>query len=78
MQNKLIGIRKGKLITQQQMADALDIDLRTYQAKERGESQFKLNEMFGIAQLFNMKIDDIFLPDNFTIHEVKLKNKQGV
>lgn len=73
MQVKLIRLRKGNLITQSSMAKLINVDLRTYQNKERGDTQFKQNEMFAIAKFFNKKIDEIFLPTDFMKHEVESK-----
>lgn len=71
MQSKLIVLRRSNLLTQQNVADYLEIDLRTYQAKERGETQFKLNEMYLLSQLFHKSIDEIFLDPNFMKHEIR-------
>ena len=71
MQDKLIRLRKGNLITQNSMAKLINVDLRTYQNKERGDTQFKQNEMFAIVKFVNKKIDEIFLPTDFMIHEVE-------
>lgn len=70
MQYLLDSIRRSKKITQEDMAKLLNIDVRTYQNKEKGVTQFKQNEMFIIAKFFNKKIDEIFLPTNFENHEV--------
>ena len=70
MQTKLIAIRKFNNVTQKEMAAELGVDLRTYINKEQGESQFKINEMFAIAQKFETQIGEIFLPPNFIKHEV--------
>ena len=70
MQDKLIAIRRGAMLTQSDMAKVINVDLRTYQAKERGESQFKLNEMFAISEYFGMTMDEIFLNKNFMKYEV--------
>lgn len=70
MQYLLDSIRRSKKITQEDMAKLLNIDVRTYQNKEKGVTQFKQNEMFIIAKFFNKKIDEIFLPINFENHEV--------
>ena len=48
----------------------INVDVRTYQNKEKGVTQFKQNEMFIIARHFNKKIDEIFLPTNFEKQEV--------
>lgn len=71
VQNRLISLRKYKGYTQTDMAKLIDVDLRTYQNKEHGVTQFKANEMFTIAREFQMGIGDIFLPTNFMNHEVK-------
>lgn len=70
MQYLLDSIRRSKKITQEDMAKLLNIDVRTYQNKEKGVTQFKQNEMFIIAKFFNKKIDEIFLPTNFEDCEV--------
>lgn len=57
-------------LTQKDMADLIGVDTRTYVNKEHGITQFKANEMFLIAQKFGKSIEEIFLPTNFTFHEV--------
>lgn len=47
------------------MATYLGITPKTYRSKELGNSEFTLDEMFAIAKMFNMKIDDIFLPRKY-------------
>ena len=64
------------MVTQSSMAKLINVDLRTYQNKERGDTQFKQNEMFTIAKFFDKKIDEIFLPTDFMKREVcKRKEK---
>lgn len=70
MQEKLIRLRRGNLESQSELAKLIGVDLRTYQNKECGKSQFKANEMFIIAQHFKKPIDAIFSPTNFMKHEV--------
>lgn len=70
MQEKLLRIRKAHLESQSVLAKLIGVDLRTYQNKEAGITQFKSNEMFAIASHYGMKIDDIFMPTNFMNHEV--------
>ncbi len=47
------------------MADLIGVELRTYVNKEKGVSQFKLNEMFIISRKFGKSIEEIFLFENF-------------
>ncbi|MEH7464093.1 XRE family transcriptional regulator [Bacillus thuringiensis] len=70
MQNKLISFRMYNGLTQQDMANLIGVDKRTYINKEQGITQFKANEMFLIAQNVGKKIEEIFLPTNFIEYEV--------
>ncbi|EJR68163.1 hypothetical protein IIO_00482 [Bacillus cereus VD115] len=70
MQNKLVSLRMYNRLTQQDMADLIGVDKRTYINKEYGVTQFKANEMFLIAQKFGKGIEEIFLPTNFMKREV--------
>lgn len=64
-QTELASLRRYYNYTQQQMADFIDVDLRTYINKENGTTQFKLSEMFIISRKFKKPIEEIFLPPNF-------------
>lgn len=65
LQFLLESIRRANKESQENMAKLIGVDVRTYQNKEKGITQFKQNEMFIIARYFNKKIDEIFLPTNF-------------
>lgn len=62
MQNKLILLRKEQKITQNELAQLLGITTKQYGSKELGKTRFNGDEMFKIAEYFNLKVDDIFLP----------------
>lgn len=62
MQEKLIGLRKTTNTTQETLAKIIGISPKTYGFKETGKSEFTINEMFRIAQYFDKKVDEIFLP----------------
>lgn len=66
MQGNLIILRKENGDTQGRMAELLGIDEGTYRMKELGHSQFKLQEMFDIADYYGKRIEDIFLPRKTT------------
>lgn len=60
MQIKLYELRKGAGLRQEDLAKLLDISSNSYGQKERGDTDFKLSEMFKIAKFFDKKIGDIF------------------
>lgn len=74
--SELRRLRKYHELTHQDMADLIHVDLRTYINKEKGISQFKASEMWTISKRFNKSMDEIFLPENFTLHEVSC-GKEG-
>ena len=51
-------LRKNSKISQEEMARALNISLRAYQLKEKGESELKLSELIILADKFNMNLTD--------------------
>jgi len=57
-------------MSQREIAVLIGVETETYSNKERGVTQFKASEMFIIANIFNMKIDEIFLPPDFIKCEV--------
>lgn len=63
-------LRKFHELTYQDMANLIDCDIRTYINKEKGVTQFKMEEMFIISKKFKKSMDEIFLPSDFMIHEV--------
>ena len=62
---ELRRLRKYHELTQEDMAELIGVDVRTYSNKERGISQFKLNEMVIISRKFKKSIEDIFLNKKF-------------
>ena len=51
-------LRKNSKISQEEMARTLNISLRAYQLKEKGESELKLSELIILANKFNMNLTD--------------------
>lgn len=60
MQIKLYELRKNAGLKQAEMADLIGVSEPTYRSRELGQSDFKMSEMFKIANFFNKKIGDIF------------------
>ena len=51
-------LRKNSKISQEEMARTLNISLRAYQLKEKGESELKLSELIILANKFEMNLSD--------------------
>lgn len=75
MDQPLEKIRRAAKESQKFVAELIGVDVRTYQNKEKGVTQFKQSEMFIIARHYNKPIDEIFLPTNFEKHEVLANEK---
>jgi len=63
--NELRRLRKYHELTLEDMGKLIGVDARTYSNKEKGISQFKLNEMVIISNHFKKSIEDIFLSKSF-------------
>jgi len=59
-QKKLKAWRKFHGYTCKDMANLIEVSPRTYYNKEQGITQFKANEMYKIADLFGMTLDEVF------------------
>ena len=57
-------LRKGKGLTQKEMAQNLGIALRTYQLYEKGERQMPLQVAVDFAKFFNVSIDSLVISDD--------------
>ena len=51
-------IRRSQKISQEEMARSLNISLRAYQLKEKGESELKLSEIVKIADKLGLELND--------------------
>jgi putative transcriptional regulator len=69
---ELIRLRKINKVSQDEMAKRLGINIRTYSMKENGDTDFKLEEIFTIAKLFDKRIEEIFLPRNIRNTDKKI------
>lgn len=70
MQLSLYLLRKSRGYTQEYMADYLNIDINSYRNKEKGITEFKMGEMFQLSELFNLQMEQIFLPRNLGDTEI--------
>ena len=60
LQEKLVKIRKENGVNQSDLAKLLGISKNSYSLKEQGKTDFKISEMFKIANHFKKSISDIF------------------
>ena len=51
-------LRKSNKISQEEMARTLNISLRAYHLKEKGESELKLSEIVKIADKLGLELND--------------------
>lgn len=61
MKNRLEEIRKGRGITQEELAAALEVSRQTIGSLENGRYNPSILLAFTIARYFDMKIEDIFI-----------------
>ena len=51
-------LRKSNKFSQEEMARTLDISLRAYQLKEKGQNEFLFSEVIKLAEKFNISLMD--------------------
>ncbi len=61
MKNNLEAIRKQHGITQEELADTLEVSRQTISSLENGRYNPSIILAFKIAKYFNMSIEDIFI-----------------
>lgn len=62
---RLRAIRMQKGLTQQKMANYLNIELRSYQKYEQGKRSPSLNNLVTIADIFDVSLDYLLCRDDF-------------
>ena len=61
MKNRLEEIRKSKGITQEELANALEVSRQTVGALENGRYNPSIILAFKIARFFNVSIEEVFI-----------------
>lgn len=64
MKNNIEILRKESNITQEELANSLNVTRQTINAIENAKYCPSLELAFKIARFFNKKVDDIFVYDN--------------
>jgi len=66
---KIRLVREAKGLTQEQMAEKLEISRNSYGDIERGDSDVKLSKLAKIAELFELKLSELVdLSDKGTVN----------
>ena len=58
---KVRGKRNELKLSQEYVSKQLGITLKTYNLKENGKSDFTINEIVKLLEIFKCKFEDIFL-----------------
>ncbi len=61
MKNRLEDIRKENKVTQEELANALEVSRQTISSLEKGRYNPSIVLAFKIARYFNMSIEEIFI-----------------
>lgn len=66
----LLRLRGERNLKQEDLAKLLNITTDSFGNKERGQTQFQMDEMFTLSRYFELPLEQIFLPRDFGITEV--------
>ena len=67
--NALMTLRKSNGFKQKELADELGIAVSTYSIYESNKSLIPIKIALKLSTIFEVEINDIFLPTKFMIHE---------
>lgn len=70
----LIRLRSDRNLKQKDVARLINISEESYGMKERGQTQFQMEEMFILSGYFGLAMEQIFLPRDFGNTEVELRD----
>lgn len=61
MQNRIVELRKEKRITQEELADAVQVSRQTIISLENGKYNASLQLAYKISKYFNSSIEEVFI-----------------
>jgi len=65
LRNKVAALRRERGITQEELADALEVSRQTISSIENGRYNPSLELAFRIARFFGLTIEEIFQEDEY-------------
>jgi len=65
LKNKVAALRRERGITQEELADALEVSRQTISSIENGRYNPSLELAFRIARFFGLTIEEIFQEDEY-------------
>lgn len=68
------NIRKNRGITQQQLADLINMHRSNYSKVETGQREISISALAKIAKYFNVSVDDLIQNKNEIPQEIEIKN----
>ena len=71
MKNHLETMRKARSVSQEELANALEVSRQTIISLEKGRYNPSLDLAFDIADFFGKPIEEIFIRDGGNNHEKK-------
>lgn len=70
MKNRLEEIRRQHKVTQEELANSLEVSRQTIGSLEKGRYNPSIILAFKIARYFNMQIEEIFIYEEETNNEI--------
>jgi len=68
------NIRKSRGITQQQLADLINMHRSNYSKVETGQREISISALTKIAKYFNVSVDDLIQSKNEIPQEIEIEN----
>lgn len=59
--------RRARNVTQESLAEACDVHVNTYRVWEQNPGEMRLDKVLKVAEILQIDLGDILLPNNTTI-----------
>lgn len=75
MKLSLDAWRRARGLSQSEVADGIGVHVNTYQRWEKNPGEIRYDKAIALADLLNIKLDDIILPCNTTENSIDAKKE---